>query len=124
MRRLFCILLLICLPLQSFSMQVGGMQVFAGDSLEHALEHAQEIEHHHHEEDGSVHYDDSQESMEHTQEHAAASAQCLLDTQCLPLEPRRLLTKIAPAFQSTIPNPDLEDPQRPPVFAPGIAAGG
>jgi len=100
------------------------MQVFGGDSLEHVLEHAQEIEHHHHEEDGSVHYDDSQESMEHIQEHAAASAQCLFDTPCMPLEPRRLQTKIVLPFESTLPNPDLEDPQRPPVFAPGIAAGG
>lgn len=100
------------------------MQVFAGDSLEHVLEHAQEIEHHHHDEDGSVHYDDSQESTEHTQEHAAVSAQCLLDTKCVALEPRRLQTKVVPTFALSVPNPDLEDPQRPPVFAPGIAAGG
>lgn len=121
MRRLFCLLLLICLPLQSFAAQVAAVRVAAGGSL-HVLAHASDAHHHHHD-DGVVHYDDSDESVQHTHD-ASAGAQHLLP------EPPRLFTPAQVALAGPfergghIPDPYLDDPQRPPAFAPGVAARG
>ena len=122
MRRLFCLLLLICLPLQSFAAQVAGVRV-AGAGAAHVLAHASDLHHHHHD-DGQVHYDDSSESARHT--HDASSSALHLLPEAAP----RLFLPALPAradrFERAghMPNPYLDDPQRPPASAPGLAAGG
>ena len=122
MRRLFCLLMLICLPLQSFALQAAGVRL-AGTGTIHQLAHVDDVHHHHHD-DGKVHYDESGESVQHSHE-ASASAQHLL--------PKAMSVLFTPLLMSLgdradppsyIPNPYLDDPQRPPAFAPGLAAGG
>ncbi len=122
MRRIFCLLLLICLPLQSFAAQFTAVRL-AQTGTAHQLAHADHVHHHHHD-DGKVHYDESDESVQHSHE-PSASAQHLL--------PKAALTLLTPVVVSLadrvdppsyIPDPYLDDPQRPPAFAPGLAAGG
>lgn len=122
MRRLFYILLLISLPLQSFASQVAGLRLSALAGVSHEIEHLGDL--HHHGDDGSIHYDNSDESIAHADEHSAA-------TQLPLLNPAAMLFSASPASlaeypdpASHLPNPCLDDPQRPPSFAPGLAAGG
>ena len=92
MRRLICILLLLCLPLQSFAAQGGALLSgsLAGQAIAHELDHAAEIEHNH-EDDGSVHYDDSDESVQHSHESSASLQQLL---------PRSSLALFSPLMRS------------------------
>ena len=73
MRRIvYILLLLLCLPLHGFAMQ-GGLPLAAGaPTLLHEIEHDQGVQHHH-DEDGSVHYDDSDKSLDHAQEHSCSA---------------------------------------------------
>lgn len=122
MRRLLCLFLLICLPLHSFAMQLGGVHALIGSGLVHEVVHDQGIEHHH-DQDGSIHYDQSDESEQHVQEHCGA-AQFILPVSfsaTLPGTPQGERPLVRPTF---IPHPHLEDPDRPPVPAPGFRTGG
>jgi hypothetical protein len=123
LRRLFCILLLVCLPLQSFAMQLGGLHALVEAGLQHEIAHDQGVEHHH-DDNGAVHYDDSDESSEHVQHDCAGPCQCLLPEAAAASPPERLQGELALIRLAHIPDPDLEDPERPPVFAPGLTAGG
>lgn len=123
MRRLLCIFLLVCLPLQSFAMQLGGLHALVESELMHEIDHEQGIGHHH-DDDGSVHYDDSDESAEHVQHDCAGPCQCLLPDTSKLAAPQGMPGESPLPFTSFIPDPDLEDPTRPPVQAPGLAAGG
>ena len=125
MRRLICILLLLCLPLQSFAVQ-GGALLFgslAGQGIAHELEHAVELEHHH-DDDGSVHYDDSEESVQHIQDYPSSTQVAHLAVPFQPIAPERLacaVDDVAPCF---IPDPVPDNPLRPPAPALGFAAEG
>lgn len=122
MHRLFCLLLLICLPLQSFALQIAGVRL-AGTGTTHQLEHADHVHHHHHD-DGKVHYDESDESEQHSHEPSATAQNPGPKMERALFSPLNdsLADRIDPV--SYIPDPYLDDPQRPPAFAPGLAAGG
>ena len=122
MRRLLCLLLLICLPLQSFASQIAGLRALEVAGLAHEIERSEEL--HHHDDDGSTHYDDSDESVTHADEHSTPAQLTLLQPADLlfNLSPNSLADYPDPA--SHIPDPCLDAPQRPPSFAPGLAAGG
>lgn len=123
MRQLFCLLLLICLPLQSFAMQLGGVQRFDAAGLSHEFEHVQDL-HHHHEADGTVHYDDSEASIEHTDDRSPCSQHSLLKPSTVLFDHIAVSRAARADLVQYIPLPYLEEPQRPPSFAPGLAAGG
>jgi len=116
-RRYFCLLLLICLPLQSFALQ-GGRLLSVG--IAHELQHDQGIQHHHHDEDGSVHYDKSDESEQHVAEHSASSHSVWVPAAAppqMPVAAARLLAQAEPV--RFIPAPFLDGPHRPPASALG-----
>lgn len=122
MRRLLCLLLLICLPLQSFAAQIAGVRM-AAPGTAHQLAHADDVHHHHHD-SGKVHYDESDESVQHSHESSSTVQQLLPKAACVLFCP--LIVSIAYPLRpvSYIPDPYLDDPQRPPAFAPGLATGG
>jgi hypothetical protein len=70
-RRLFLLLLICLLPLHSFAMQFGTMTSAQAASIAHDLDHAGGVQHHH-ADDGTVHYDDSDESAKHVSDHSPA----------------------------------------------------
>lgn len=122
MHRLLCLLLLICLPLHSFAAQIAAIGL-ASAGAQHQLAHSVDLHHHHHD-DGEVHYDDSDASVDHTHEHAA-TVQLLLPAPASLIPPLQIASLADPAEPvSHIPHPYLDDPQRPPAFAPGLTAGG
>lgn len=122
MRRLFCLLLMMCLPLQSLAAQMTGVRL-AGAGVSHQLDHVNDIHHHHHD-DGQVHYDESDDSIEHSHESSAMAQHLPLDEAGLPFHPLNVTLADPPEPLSAVPHPYLDDPQRPPAFAPGLAAGG
>jgi len=119
MRRFFCILLLLCLPLQSIAMHCERMLAADVTMLAHAIE-ADDQSAHHHGDDGSVHYaDGADESAQHVLDHSCspqpatmAPAVALL----LSLEP---VTHAPPDALPFVPDPHLDDPLRPPAFSLG-----
>lgn len=116
MRRLICILLLLCLPLHSFAMQGGALLLgSAGEiSIVHELEHDERVEHHH-DDNGSVHYDDSDESAQHIQDHSSSPQPAYLTGPNLPLAPMQLACAAQDAVVHFIPTPFLDSPLRPPA---------
>jgi hypothetical protein len=121
-RRLFCLLLLICLPLQSFALQIVGVRL-AGTGAAHLLAHAEHVHHHHHD-DGKVHYDESDESIQHSHEPSATVQHLLPKAAAALFSPLTVSFADRADPTSYIPDPYLVDPQRPPAFTPGLAAGG
>jgi hypothetical protein len=113
---------MLCLPLQTLALQ--WEPAFAADSvtvsLAHALEHAEHVEHHH-EADGSIHYDDSEESAQHMHmhDHLCGAQFCMVDgvPQLTPPSQVGREAWAEPAFH--VPNPFLDNPQRPPALALG-----
>ncbi|MDM5181339.1 hypothetical protein PO883_29590 [Massilia sp. DJPM01] len=87
------------------------------------MEHTDDVHHHHHD-DGKVHYDESDESAQHSHEPSATVQHFLPEVALALFSPlsQSLADRSYPA--SYIPDPYLDDPQRPPAFAPGLAAGG
>jgi hypothetical protein len=122
-RQFLCLLLLICLPLQSFAAQIDGVRALNAAVPSHEFEHAEDL-HHHHEDDGSVHYDNSDESLEHADEHSPANQLSFLSPGIVSFEQAAVSVADYPDPASALPNPCLDDPPRPPSFAPGLAAGG
>jgi hypothetical protein len=123
LRRIVRLLLLLCLPLYGFAMPGSLPPVAGAAALAHQLEHNQGV-HHHHEADGSIHYDESDQSLDHAQEHCSplqpigfGAARALIHPQQPVLEPGSYLNRFSPA-------PFLDGPHRPPAPAPGHAAGG
>ncbi|MEW6371152.1 MAG: hypothetical protein AB1584_09460 [Pseudomonadota bacterium] len=124
MRRIVHILLLLCLPLYGFAMQ--GSLPPAGDAVSfvHELEHDEGVPHHHHEEDGSVHYDESDESLDHAQEHSSPLQPVGFGLPRLVLPPEQPVSELGPYVARSVPEPFLEGPHRPPSSSLGHAAGG
>ncbi|NML63450.1 hypothetical protein HHL21_20620 [Massilia sp. RP-1-19] len=123
MRRLICIALLMCLPLQSFALQVGALLSGGGANMAHQIEHDNHVQHHH-DGDGSVHYDDSDESAQHAQDHTCSPQPADLSVPKLPSAPEQLVSVLKAEFSRFIPDPYLDDPLRPPSPAPGQTAEG
>lgn len=123
MRRLFCILLLICLPLQSFAAQFDGVRTPPAAAVSHALAHDQS-QLHHHDDDGTVHYDESEASLEHAADQSSPVQFSLINPGVIAFMLPAASLADYPDPVSYIPDPCLDDPQRPPSFAPGLAAGG
>lgn len=119
MHRLICILLLICLPLQSFAVQGSWLPAgtASGQGIAHVLAHADNIAHHH-DGDGSVHYDDSDESVHHIQDSCAAQAAYLAEP-FRPIAPVQLASEAGHLIARYIPDPFLDSPLRPPALSLG-----
>lgn len=112
MRRFFCLLLLICLPLQSFPLQ--GKQLLSAD-IAHELQHDQGVQHHHGD-DGEIHYDSSDESAQHAVDSAGTSGSAWSPAPHLapmPAAPLRLLVLVEPG--QWVPDPQLDSPDKPPA---------
>lgn len=124
LRRILYILLLLCLPLYGFAMQAGVPSTGNEASLAHALEHDQGISHHHHADDGSIHYDDSDASRDHAQDHTSPPQSAGFGLPQLPVAPAQLVSKLVSHVTQWVPEPFLDGPSRPPSPAPGQAAGG
>lgn len=117
MRQLICILLLLCLPLQSFALP-GGSLLFVsanGNGMSHALEHDEGIQHHHHDDNGSVHYDDSDESLQHIHDHSSSPQLAFLAVQFQPIAPVLSAPAVDGGVTQFIPAPFLDAPLRPPA---------
>lgn len=114
-RRLFCLLLLVLLPLHGFAMQSGwhssGKAAF---SIAHEIDHLTGASHHHDDEHGGIHYDDSQASAEHLTDHATVHGCAAIPPSAVPLAAVRAIrtTDIQP--QHYLPDPDPRRLQRPP----------
>ncbi len=122
MRRFFCILLLLCLPLQGFAMQWG--MAWASDAAPPAQEVVHEVMHeehisHHHEEDGTLHVDDSEESVQHVQDHSVPPQPVTLTASLAPIAPPELVSPVVAERVQIIPDPMLECPHRPPAGSLG-----
>lgn len=92
-------------------------------ALEHELEHEQGI-HHHHEDDGSIHYDESDESLDHAQEHSSPPQPVGVALPYMTFSPERPVSESGMYVARAVPEPFLDGPHRPPAFALGHAAGG
>lgn len=113
MRRLVCIFLLLCLPLHTFAMQGGWLSAGNAFDIAHEIEHLQG-ESHHHEDDGSIHYDESTESTQHSADHACCQPTASLPSEMVPqlnIEPFSIaIVSLGVAVPERFP----ERPQRPP----------
>lgn len=119
MRRLLCYLLICFLPLHSFAMQVGTMTPGQLASIAHELDHANGVQHHHHADDGTVHYDNSDESAKHVSDHSAAHQPPGLP---VPIMPAMFVAPSLPDFcdiTQFVPDPAPDGPLRPPLLPLG-----
>ena len=124
MRRIVHILLLFCLPLYGFAMQGGLPHVVDAVSLIHEVEHDEGIHHHHHEEDGSIHYDESDESLDHAHESSSSSQPVGFGLPPLLLPVEHPVSELGPYIAQTVPAPFLDGPHRPPALSLGHRTGG
>jgi len=113
-RRFVCIFLLMLLPLHSFAMQGSRSWAESRFDTAHEVDHLQGASHHHGP-DGSLHYDDSDESAAHFADHSACQQLVLLPSAFTPLLTLPLLTIKLHELGYHLPNPFLERPQRPPL---------
>lgn len=117
MRRLFCIFLLMCLPLHGFAMQWGPL-LAEGNTIAHELAHDEHVQHHH-EDDGSIHYDDSDESADHLLDHPASAQPVHILALLIPAAPEQLVSTVQRFAPSYVPYPYLDSPHRPPALTLG-----
>jgi hypothetical protein len=101
------------LPLHGFAMQSGWFADDHAFDINHALEHSDGVNHHH-EDDGSIHYDDSDESVQHAFEHAASQPPVVLPSVYFPAALQVADADMAVYAPRNIPDPIPERPQRPP----------
>lgn len=118
MRRILLICLLICLPLHGFALQWGSFMAADTSTIAHEMEHIENVQHHH-EDDGSIHYDDSDESQQHLLDHPATPQPGHIVLPVLPAAPNQLVSTIAVDVTSYIPDPLLDCPHRPPALTLG-----
>jgi hypothetical protein len=112
-RRLFCLFLLLLLPLHGLAVQGGLLSAQGVFDVAHELDHLNAKSHHHHD-DGAVHYDDSGKSAAHFADHLSAqqpAAPPSADMPLLAIEPYTV-RPFEPAYY--LPDLVLERPQRPP----------
>jgi len=112
-RRYLCIFLLMLLPLHTFAMQ--GAWLSMGNTLDiaHEIEHAQNTGHHH-KADGSVHYDESDESTQHASDHSCFQQMATLPSDGIVSVNSATSSAIALPVKLGIRDGFPERPQRPP----------
>lgn len=120
--KFFCLLLILLLPLQSLAMQVTSVRLFDLGRVAHEVEHSVGIEHHHHDA-GTIHYDDSEESVQHGLEHSPVSQVVFLSSLPVMLIPGDQVREHALESTTFIPDPVPDNPTRPPVFSPARQPG-
>jgi len=86
--------------------------------ISHELLHDEGVSHHH-DDDGSIHFDASEESAQHVQDHSCASQPAGLFVPELIAAPIQLVETITLSENLFIPDPMLEQPHRPPAPALG-----
>jgi hypothetical protein len=99
-------------------MQWGTLLAGDGTLIVHELEHDEHVQHHH-DDDGSIHYDDSDESAQHLLDHPASPQPVHLVLPVMPGAPDQLVSTIAIDVTSYIPDPLLDRPHRPPALTLG-----
>ena len=99
-------------------MQWGTLLAGSATTIMHEVEHDEHVQHHH-EEDGSIHYDDSDESAQHLLDHPASSQPVHSAMPLMPGAPDQLVSTVALDAVSYIPDPLLDCPHRPPALALG-----
>ena len=117
MRRLVCLFLITLLPLQALASQ--GSLAFMGhaEDMLHELLHDDQPSHHHHE-DGTVHFDESPESMEHASDHCVCVHQfSLLPSNEWPGVSLTVLTRLGEHAFERLPDPLADNPHKPPKHA-------
>lgn len=115
MRRLFCLLLLICLPLQSIAMQGQWLSVGAASDLMHEIAHDEGVLHHHHNGSSNMHFDDSDESVQHVLDHST-TPQTIDPPAPMPAPVFIELISLAHGERSQfLPEPLPDCPHRPPA---------
>jgi hypothetical protein len=114
-RRLFCLLLLVLLPLHGFAMQDGWYSSEkATFSIAHEVDHLTGASHHHDDEHGNIHYDDSAASSQHLTDHSAAHNCVAIPPSIVPLLAVRATRTTQTQAQPYLPDPDPQRLQRPP----------
>lgn len=114
MRRIFCILLMLLLPLHSYAMQSGWYSSASAFDIAHEVDHLAGAEHHHGDDHGTVHYDNSSDSSSHFAEHSAGHSCAALPTSVIPPLTLDLLDSIDVEPMHFISDPTPERLQRPP----------
>jgi hypothetical protein len=118
-RRLFCIFLMILLPMHSFAMQGGWYSSASAFDISHELDHLVGAAHHHDDDHGSVHYDNSGDSSRHSAEHSAGHSCAALPSTELPLLTISVSGAAIPETPHYLPDPFPERLQRPPSSSLG-----
>lgn len=117
MRHLLCLLLMLCLPLQSFALQ--WEHVLAGETtLAHEIEHDEHVPHHH-DDDGAIHYGDSDESARHAQDHPGSPQPAAIPLTVQAGTAAELVSLVRPHGPAPMPDPLLGCPHRPPSASLG-----
>lgn len=115
-RRLFCLFLLVLLPMHSFAMQSGwyssGKAAF---SIAHEIDHLVGASHHHDGDHGGVHYDDSKASADHLTDHSTAHSCAAIPSSGVSLVAARAIRTTETQPQHYLPDPDPQRLQRPPA---------
>lgn len=118
MRRILTILLMLCLPLQTLAMQCERVLAADMTMLAHVIEHDNRVLHHHGD-DGSVHYDDSDESAKHVLDHSCSPQPAgMLPPMRMPV-PVEFVSVAPPEAVPFVPDPLPDLPLRPPAFSLG-----
>lgn len=115
MRRLFCLLLLVLVPLHAFAMQAGWhASGKAAYSIAHEIDHLTGASHHHNDNHGGIHYDDSSASLQHLADHSAAHNCAAIPPSVVPMVAVRAIRMTALQPQHYLPDPFPQRLQRPP----------
>lgn len=89
----------------------------------HEVLHDEHVSHHH-EDDGSIHFDASDESIQHVQDHSCSPQPGGLFIPQILRAPDQLIEVLMIDPITHIPDPMLELPHRPPALTLGFAAEG
>jgi hypothetical protein len=115
MRRILCLLLIVFLPLQVFAAQTGWGALGHGFDIQHEIEHEQGVSHHH-DQDGSVHYNDADESAQHAVDHVCSHPVPGLLSATMQLPDMAQVRTITMSSRADMLDHIPERPQRPPRF--------
>ena len=101
------------LPLHAFALQGNWFSSGNASNFAHEMEHAQG-ESHHHESDGSVHYDESDESSQHAADHSCFQQMAALPSMSVPSLPLPIASEIIASTGLDLRDGFPDRPQRPP----------
>lgn len=96
-------------------MQWGeAIQSDVAATIAHEVLH-DDLVNHHHEDDGSIHFDASDESVQHVQDHSCSPQPGGLFVPQIVGAPNQLVELITISLVASVPDPELELPHRPPA---------